>query len=185
MNTTYTVVIACLCAVVTGLVVYIAMSTNSQSTISTTTDTVTTVEPLLTTTPDDVRPPAQQQIRITPASDELEMLRDSQWRWLQTENAELSLVIMAEQSEHFLLTFNPDGVLEVGTDCNQHSGQYTIDEAGALTISALMGTRMFCENSQENEYVAQLQAVTSAFIREEYLILPTAEELYMRFEQVQ
>ena len=56
----------------------------------------------------------------------------------------------------FTLTFKKDGTFSGTTDCNQIGGKYKIDYANGLEFSQVVSTKMYCEGSQEVEYLKML-----------------------------
>ena len=58
----------------------------------------------------------------------------------------------------FTLTFEDDGRVLIGTDCNTMRGSYQA-EGKRLQFSTVMGTRMYCEGSQEGLFTGALEQV--------------------------
>jgi heat shock protein HslJ len=64
-------------------------------------------------------------------------------------------VVTPAKPEAFSLTFADDGSFSATTDCNGVGGQYVTD-GPALTFSDMMSTLMYCEGSQETDFVGYL-----------------------------
>ena len=70
------------------------------------------------------------------------------------------------------------------TDCNNIAGSYTHADK-ALTFGTLVSTKMFCEDSQEAEYVDQLEQVTEHATLNNMLLLSMSDSAgIMYFVQV-
>jgi heat shock protein HslJ len=76
------------------------------------------------------------------------------WVWRETNLNDGSVVTPAKP-EAFSLTFADDGSFSATTDCNGVGGQYVTD-GPALTFSDMMSTLMYCEGSQETDFVGYL-----------------------------
>jgi heat shock protein HslJ len=64
----------------------------------------------------------------------------------------------------FTITFDNEGNVSGTTDCNSFGGSYVTAEDGTITFSEFTSTLMFCEGSQETEFLGMLQEVdTIAF----------------------
>jgi heat shock protein HslJ len=96
-------------------------------------------------------------------------LAGTSWEWSKTElnNGEVTTPITPEV---FILSFDQEGRVSSKTDCNSISGTYTASE-GSLTFGPFMSTKMFCPDSQEQEYAADLAEVASYFVQDEKLYL--------------
>ena len=91
-----------------------------------------------------------------------EGLQSKTWTWERT--------FYNNDTEHtpnepgaFTLTFTEDGQVQVGTDCNNMRGAYTVTD-NRIEFTQMMSTRMHCEGSQEQLFAGQLENVTSFFI---------------------
>ncbi len=84
-----------------------------------------------------------------------------EWSWVRTMYNNDTIVVPAKPGV-FTLTFNKDGRVNASTDCNHMTGSYSADER-LLTIGDLAATRMYCPDSQENEFAKMLSQV-SAFL---------------------
>lgn len=56
----------------------------------------------------------------------------------------------------FTITFTADGKVSGTTDCNSFGGQYTLGSDGVITFGPFASTLMFCEGSQEPDFMAAL-----------------------------
>ncbi len=63
--------------------------------------------------------------------------------------------ILPTKNGVFTLTFADDNTFSVTTDCNSAGGTYLISE-NSLTFSDIFSTEMYCENSQEAEFLKLL-----------------------------
>lgn len=88
-------------------------------------------------------------------------LTGKKWSWVRTVYNNDTIVVPIKPGV-FTLTFNNDGRVTVGTDCNRMSGSYSVDER-LLSIGDLAATRMFCADSQETIF-ADMLAHVSAFL---------------------
>lgn len=52
----------------------------------------------------------------------------------------------------FTLKFNPDGTFSASTDCNGVGGEYTLGADKKLEFKNMLGTLMFCEGAQEEDF---------------------------------
>lgn len=64
-------------------------------------------------------------------------------------------VVAPNRSGAFTLAFAADGTVAGGTDCNSFGGSYKL-EGSKLEFDALASTKMYCEGSQETEYLGYL-----------------------------
>lgn len=77
------------------------------------------------------------------------------WVWVSTlYNDERE--IKPKQVDRFTIAFGKDGRFSATTDCNSASGTYTAGN-GLIAFGAIAQTKMFCEGSQEMEFVTSLQ----------------------------
>lgn len=81
------------------------------------------------------------------------------WTWVRTQyNNDTEL--LPKQPEAFTLTFTTDGAITATTDCNSMRGTYTVDE-NRIVFGPMAMTKMFCPDSQEQEFAAMLAEVQS------------------------
>ncbi len=76
------------------------------------------------------------------------------WTWKETSLNDGTVVTPA-QVDAFTITFATDGSFGATTDCNSVGGQYVTD-GPILTFSQMMSTEMYCEGSQEADFVGYL-----------------------------
>ncbi|MCA9365884.1 META domain-containing protein, partial [Candidatus Kaiserbacteria bacterium] len=83
------------------------------------------------------------------------------WTWINTRyNNDTELV--PKQEKAFTLTFDGDGSVSATTDCNKMNGSYELD-GNQISFGPMAMTRMFCADSQEQEFAAMLNEVQSFF----------------------
>lgn len=81
------------------------------------------------------------------------------WVWKQTELNDGS-VVKPVKEDVFTITFNEqDKSFSVTTDCNGAGGRYQT-EADSMQLSEIFSTLMYCEGSQETEFLAFLGDVS-------------------------
>ncbi|HOB89957.1 MAG TPA: META domain-containing protein [Candidatus Colwellbacteria bacterium] len=80
-------------------------------------------------------------------------LSASTWVWEQTIMNDDS-VIVPQRTNAFTLKFSTDGRVSGTTDCNSFSGSYEAWSDGAISFSPFASTLMFCEGSQESQFVS-------------------------------
>lgn len=76
------------------------------------------------------------------------------WKWVQAEYNDGT--ILRPKNDAFSLTFKNDGTFGATTDCNGVGGKYAATES-TVTFSEMMSTRMFCEGSQEANFIKILE----------------------------
>ena len=64
--------------------------------------------------------------------------------------------IKPKQPGKFSLTFSNSGKFSASTDCNNISGNYTAS-ADSISFSQIISTKMYCEGSEESDFVSLLQ----------------------------
>lgn len=87
------------------------------------------------------------------------------WIWKETYNGtgpetQTDSVIVPIKKDAFTLSFSVDGKVHGTTDCNNFSTTYTLKQ-GKISFGPILSTKMFCEDSQEVEFIA---AVTTGSI---------------------
>ena len=81
------------------------------------------------------------------------------WSWIQTTyNNDTKLA--PEKADSFTLTFTDDRTFSATTDCNTVGGEYALDD-NQITLTNMFATEMFCEDSQEQEFIKMLEEVES------------------------
>lgn len=81
------------------------------------------------------------------------------WVWqraLYNDGREL----LPAQTDAFTLAFADDGTVSITTDCNSAGGAYTVD-GDTLQFADLYSTLMYCDGSQEAEFLALMRDVRS------------------------
>jgi heat shock protein HslJ len=81
------------------------------------------------------------------------------WEWQKADDNE-GHIITPEKPDTFTLTFLNDGSVSVGTDCNSVGGEY-VAENDDLEFTDIRTTLMYCEGSQETEFLKLLQQTQS------------------------
>jgi len=81
-----------------------------------------------------------------------------EWTWVSTlYNDERE--ITPKGSKPFRLTFGNDGKFSASTDCNAVGGSYATD-GDTISFSQIFSTKMYCEGSQESDFVTTLSNVS-------------------------
>lgn len=107
-------------------------------------------------------------------------LLNTSWRWLRTENATGTIINQPLRDKPFILSFADSDSMGSQTDCNSLAGSYLKTDS-ALSFGPLVSTKMFCEDSQETEYVTQLQLVTEHAILNNMLLLSMGDNRGIMF----
>ncbi len=100
-------------------------------------------------------PVTQNPDRPTQQPYDAKRLEAKNWTWLSVTYND-GTTIIPKQSLAFTLDFNDDGTFSATTDCNRLAGQF-IANKGAITFSNISATKMFCEASQEADYLKVLE----------------------------
>ena len=69
-------------------------------------------------------------------------------------------IFVPQATGTFSLTFNNDNGFSASTDCNSVGGNYS-SENNNLSLSDIFSTKMFCEGSEESEFIGFLEQVES------------------------
>ncbi|HOF50493.1 MAG TPA: META domain-containing protein [Candidatus Colwellbacteria bacterium] len=93
------------------------------------------------------------------------------WVWEQTTMNDDS-VIAPREADAFTLKFSTDGRVSGTTDCNNFSGSYEAGNDGAISFGEFASTLMFCEGSQENEFM-------TAVINSDHYLMDSAGNLVL------
>ena len=92
---------------------------------------------------------------------EVTSLEMKSWTWIETTyNNDTELV--PNNPEVFVITFNDAETFSVKTDCNTIGGAYQM-ESNQVRFGQMYMTEMFCEDSQEQEFISMLGEVQSYF----------------------
>ncbi|WP_226990618.1 META domain-containing protein [Methanosarcina acetivorans] len=102
----------------------------------------------------------------------VENMTGIEWQWTSFQNFDTpEYQMMVPDPENYTLAFFPDGTYHIKADCNNGSGNYTL-EGNNLTLGSASITRMACgPYSMDGEYMSLLQGVGSAALEEEQLVL--------------
>ncbi|MDB9944386.1 META domain-containing protein [bacterium] len=92
-------------------------------------------------------------------------LLDREWEWQKTIYNNDTEVVPVHRGE-FTLTFQADNSFSADTDCNTFGGTYSTD-ANTLSFGAMMSTRMYCTDSQEDLFSGMLSEVQSFLYTED------------------
>lgn len=114
----------------------------------------------------------------------LKVLPNTTWVWVKTYNdvgpaTQGATMVTPTKENAFTLTFTYDGNVSGTTDCNSFSGTYSIDEYNKIHFGSFMSTLMFCENSQEQEFISMLTDST-IYVSEDELILENNKTIYLK-----
>lgn len=100
-------------------------------------------------------------------------LPGTSWEWVETKRTDgTGMTPVADQP--FIISFNEDGNFTIDGDCNAMGSTYTQSANGNLTLAPIYSTKMFCEDSRETEFAADIATVSSYAIGENTLTLTTA-----------
>jgi heat shock protein HslJ len=83
---------------------------------------------------------------------------EKKWTWVKTINE--GKTTTPKKPTVFTITFAKDGTLTGTTDCNNFFGSYKVTDT-KLTFGVLGSTQMFCEDSQESDFIISLQGTNS------------------------
>lgn len=109
----------------------------------------------------------------------------TKWNWRQTNGSGQSMLSSVPDNNPFVLTFSNETSMGSATDCNTMGGSYKV-EGNSLVFSDMFSTLMYCENSLEGEYSAQLNEVEKYHIEGTILYLYLKEDKgVMVFEAVE
>lgn len=74
------------------------------------------------------------------------------WVWKHTVT-EGDMVTVPKNANVFSFTLMNDGSLRGTTDCNGFGGNYEFGSEGAIMFTDFVSTQMYCEGSQESEFI--------------------------------
>ena len=84
---------------------------------------------------------------------DLYILAGPKWLWVETKYSD-GKVVKPTKPEMYSVTFDSaDGYVFGTTDCNGFSASYTSGAWGTLSFGPFLSPQMFCEGSQEAEFV--------------------------------
>lgn len=81
------------------------------------------------------------------------------WNWVSTAYNNEQRVVPKKENI-FSLTFKNDGSFSATTDCNGVGGNYEVNR-NQITFSKMISTMMYCEGSQESEFLKMLRDTQS------------------------
>lgn len=87
------------------------------------------------------------------------------WQWEKTEMNSAEGINPQPKSNKFTLSFAKDGTVLGTTDCNSFGGKYSVKD-GLIDFGSLATTLMFCEDSQEGEFLKLINDVKSYMIND-------------------
>ena len=90
---------------------------------------------------------------------EVSELRGEKWVWIQTEY--MDGTVLAAPASSFVFQFTSDGNIQSTTDCNSLGGSVVVD-GEVISFGPFVSTMMYCEDSKEGVYAADL-ALTSSY----------------------
>jgi heat shock protein HslJ len=108
-------------------------------------------------------------------------LAETTWTWVSA--AQAGKTVTPKKADAFTITFGGDGTLSGKTDCNSFSGPYEADNGALHFTGPIASTLMFCEGSQEPEYVTIMQDVAGYEITGDQLVLRLKTEGTMTFKK--
>lgn len=83
-----------------------------------------------------------------PSSMKLDM---KTWQWQHVLYSD-DTKITPKDPKKFTLTFKNDGTFSASTDCNGVGGEYVLGKDNKLEFKNMLGTLMFCEGAQEEDF---------------------------------
>lgn len=88
------------------------------------------------------------------------------WQWEKTETNSDEGIYPQPKSNKFSLSFDKDGMVSGTTDCNSFGGDYKT-QGSSIEFGNMMTTLMFCEDSQESEFLTLINEVNSYMVTNE------------------
>ena len=85
---------------------------------------------------------------------EASKIQDIKWIWAMTVIKDK--IMVPEKEGAFTLTLGADGQVSGTTDCNSFFSSYELGSDGVISFGNIGMTKMFCEGSQENEFVGEI-----------------------------
>ncbi len=77
------------------------------------------------------------------------------WNWVNTKYSD-DKVVKPLVVNKFAITFNKDNTFSATTDCNNMGGGYIIKGNKITFDDKMFSTKMYCENSQEDDFTKML-----------------------------
>lgn len=81
------------------------------------------------------------------------------WKWVSTTYNN-DTQVKPRDSKRFTLAFKDNETFSIGTDCNSGGGNYLVN-GNKISFEKMMSTMMYCEGSQESDFVKMLGGVVS------------------------
>ena len=79
------------------------------------------------------------------------------WNWIKTTyNSGIEIKPITEKT--FAITFKDSKTFSATTDCNSISGEYILNKS-KISFNKIASTLMYCEGSQESEFIKMLGEV--------------------------
>lgn len=112
------------------------------------------------------------------------ILTHSTWIWNKTYSGtgptlDTETTVVPNKAVAFTVTFTEDGTVNGTTDCNNFSGTYSLKEYDEIHFGSFMSTLMYCDGSQEQEFISMFKN-SKVYISEEELILENDKTIYFR-----
>lgn len=86
--------------------------------------------------------------------------RNTEWNWIQTV-VPGGRVVMPRAGASFRISFDAANRFDIKGDCNSIAGRYVVWGPGDMSMENIMSTEMYCENSQESDFMNTLSRVTA------------------------
>lgn len=112
------------------------------------------------------------------------ILTNSTWIWSKTYSGtgptvDTETAVVPNDAEAFTIVFTEDGTINGTTDCNNFSGTYSLKEYDEIHFGSFMSTLMYCDGSQEQEFISMFKN-SKVYISEEELILENDKTIYFK-----
>lgn len=117
--------------------------------------------------------PVSEDSGATQSANTLNLLTAKTWVWQETQMNNGDITIPAD-TDAFTVTFTANGQVSGTTDCNSLSGEYELNDT-SISMGPFAMTKMYCEDSQEQEFVDDLTEADMVFFDEDdnlVLLLP-------------
>jgi heat shock protein HslJ len=106
---------------------------------------------------------------------EMRAIMYGEWDWQRTRYRN-DIEVHPSQPEHYILRFEPDGVLNAKVDCNTAGGKYRF-EGSRITVALINSTLMACEpGSFEQVFQQNLAAAVGYFMKGGQLFLDLRDD---------
>jgi heat shock protein HslJ/peptidoglycan hydrolase-like protein with peptidoglycan-binding domain len=87
-------------------------------------------------------------------SGDVSTLKGIAWLWQKTTPSDSAVI--TPRRDMFTVTLTSDGKVSGTTDCNNFFGSYKLASDGRISFGDISSTKMYCEGSQESEFVSAL-----------------------------